>query len=174
MNIKNSIGIALTGLLVGATALVGCQQRSKSGEERSRQELSEQQGEPTQQQQGQEQGQQEGMIDESIEPVGGTEVGGTATREGQTEVQAERRVLEREIVEYQIPTVEMCEQRVDINEMEAKHFQALGISQSSAQQIVQYREQNGPFNSVSELQNVPGIDSQALSKLQSMAGVGSK
>ena len=55
---------------------------------------------------------------------------------------------------------------VDINKDSAEKMSDLliGVGAKKAEAIVQYREQNGPFNSAEELVNVPGIGASTLQK----------
>ena len=49
-------------------------------------------------------------------------------------------------------------QKVNINEAKQEDFEQLpGIGPSIAKKIVEYREQNGKFTSIDELQEVKGI-----------------
>lgn len=49
--------------------------------------------------------------------------------------------------------------QVNINQATAEELSEvmLGIGLKKAQSIVNYRDQNGPFSSIEQLQNVPGI-----------------
>lgn len=62
---------------------------------------------------------------------------------------------------------------VNINTATAEELKALpGIGPSKAAAIVAYREQNGSFKSVDDLQNVKGIGAGILAKLREEATVG--
>jgi competence protein ComEA len=62
---------------------------------------------------------------------------------------------------------------VDINRADAVALEALpGVGPSIAQAIVEWRETNGPFASVDELDDVPGIGPATLDKIRDSARVG--
>ena len=63
-------------------------------------------------------------------------------------------------------------QRVDLNRAEAWLLQALpGMGEARAQAIVDYRRQNGPFHSVSDLLKVSGISQATLDRLRDLVTV---
>jgi competence protein ComEA len=62
---------------------------------------------------------------------------------------------------------------VDINTADAAALEALpGIGPSIAQAIVEWRDANGPFASVDELEDVPGIGPATLAEIRDSARVG--
>lgn len=62
---------------------------------------------------------------------------------------------------------------VDINSADASALESLpGIGPSKAAAIVQYRTDHGPFKSVDELDNVPGIGSATLAALRDQVTLG--
>ncbi len=62
---------------------------------------------------------------------------------------------------------------VDINTADAVALEALpGVGPSIAQAIVEWRETNGPFASVDELEDVPGIGPATLDEIRAGARVG--
>jgi comEA protein len=64
-------------------------------------------------------------------------------------------------------------QKIDINRAEAWLLEALpGIGPSKAQAIIDYREQNGGFNDVSEILSVPGIGESIYKDIKDMITVG--
>ncbi|MCY1265979.1 competence protein ComEA helix-hairpin-helix repeat region [compost metagenome] len=56
--------------------------------------------------------------------------------------------------------------KLNINSADAEAFQRelVGIGETKAKAIVQYREQNGPFSSVDDLLEVKGIGAKTLEK----------
>lgn len=63
---------------------------------------------------------------------------------------------------------------VDVNTASAQELQSVpGIDQTLAQNIVSYREANGPFASVDDLLKVSGMDQQKLDSIRSSITVGS-
>lgn len=55
----------------------------------------------------------------------------------------------------------------DINTADEKELQALlGIGPQKAQRIVQYRKIYGPFRSLEELDDVPGIGPKIIEKIE--------
>ncbi len=63
-------------------------------------------------------------------------------------------------------------QRIDINRAEAWLLAALpGIGDTKARDILDYREQNGPFRSTSDLLNIKGIGSATLDRIRDLITV---
>ena len=66
-----------------------------------------------------------------------------------------------------VPRVGEVPQRVNINTAEAWLLEALpGIGEVSAQRIIEYRDENGPFQRVEDLTMVEGIGLTTLEKLR--------
>ncbi|HOE73080.1 MAG TPA: helix-hairpin-helix domain-containing protein [Desulfomonilia bacterium] len=64
-------------------------------------------------------------------------------------------------------------EKVDINTATVEELQSLpGMDQELAQNIIDYREANGPFGSVEELISVEGIDNEKLDALREQITVG--
>ena len=62
---------------------------------------------------------------------------------------------------------------IDLNAADVYELQRLpGIGEARAQDIVAYREEHGPFQSVDELDNVKGIGEGILAGLRDYAAVG--
>lgn len=58
-------------------------------------------------------------------------------------------------------------EKVSINRASASEMETLnGIGPSKAANIIKYREENGPFSSVEDLVNVPGIGEKTLESLK--------
>ena len=65
------------------------------------------------------------------------------------------------------PMVAFAALPVNINEADAVALEQInGVGPAKAAAIVSYRDQNGPFRSVDELQNVPGIGSKSLEQIR--------
>jgi competence protein ComEA len=63
--------------------------------------------------------------------------------------------------------------RVDINTATLAELDALpGIGPTTAQSIMDYRLQNGPFQVIQEIQNVPGIGAATFAQIQDYISVG--
>lgn len=63
-------------------------------------------------------------------------------------------------------------QRLRLNEASLAELEQLpGIGPSLAQAILQYRDENGPFQSVDQLQDVPGIGPAKLSAVEDLVQV---
>jgi competence protein ComEA len=63
-------------------------------------------------------------------------------------------------------------QRIDINRAAAWLLEALpGIGEVKAQEIIDYRNQNGPFNNTNELLNVNGIGESTLEGIEDLITV---
>ncbi|MCC7122482.1 MAG: ComEA family DNA-binding protein [Gammaproteobacteria bacterium] len=65
-------------------------------------------------------------------------------------------------------------ERVDINAANASELAGglVGIGQTKAEAIIDYREQNGPFESVDDLALVKGIGPATIEKNRDRIGVG--
>jgi competence protein ComEA len=61
---------------------------------------------------------------------------------------------------------------VNVNTAGAEELDSLpGIGQEYAKRIIQYREENGPFRSIEELKNVPGIGDKRFEQIKSLVSV---
>ncbi|TYL44319.1 helix-hairpin-helix domain-containing protein [Dickeya chrysanthemi] len=67
------------------------------------------------------------------------------------------------------PLVAADEEEVSINTATAEQLATVmnGVGLKKAQAIVSYREQNGPFTQIEQLQEVPGIGSALIERNQS-------
>lgn len=67
----------------------------------------------------------------------------------------------------------MAQSTIDVNTASATELQQVpGIDQTLAQNIVSYRDANGPFSSVDDLSKVQGMDQQKLDSLRNYLTVG--
>ncbi|REJ10646.1 ComEA family DNA-binding protein [Halobacillus trueperi] len=81
---------------------------------------------------------------------------------------ASERVSSDEIVEKGSQAAE----KISINRASASEMEKLnGIGPSKAASIIKYREENGPFSSLEDLVNVPGIGEKTLENLKEMITV---
>lgn len=68
---------------------------------------------------------------------------------------------------YEEPMPGVVIEPVNINNATVAELMAIpGMDQTTAQNIVQYREVNGPFDSVDGLLNVSGVDDQRLNSIR--------
>ncbi len=66
----------------------------------------------------------------------------------------------------------MAADKIDINTATKAELQTLnGIGDATADAIIEYRIQNGPFSSISELENVKGIGHKKAEKLAELISV---
>lgn len=107
----------------------------------------------------------EEVIRKDIEP-GNTDLGGQVVNRGETEAQAQKEIVTKrtETMSEDLPTVSKAQQRLDLNRMKVEDFVVLGLDRQQAEKIIQYREQNGPFRSFSDLSKVQGLDQNWLSR----------
>ncbi len=70
------------------------------------------------------------------------------------------------------PAAAATQGAVNVNQATAKQLEALpGVGKVTAEQIVAYRTQKGPFASVDDLGNVKGIGPKTLEKLRPLVAV---
>ncbi len=63
----------------------------------------------------------------------------------------------------------LAQGKVDINKADVKGLMSLkGIGEQKAQAIIKYRQMNGPFQSLDDLQNVPGIGAKTVANNKGM------
>lgn len=89
----------------------------------------------------------------------------------QVEYTTKKQITETVLREQEIPTVQICQTKANINEMDKEDFMALGFDQQAAERIVQTRQQRGQFQSVEELSQIQGVSQNALSRVQGDLGV---
>lgn len=73
-----------------------------------------------------------------------------------------------------VPTVLEGQKKLDINRMSAGDFKAVGIPESTAKNIVDYRDKHDGFRSVDELSQVPGVSASMIAPLRSKLGLSPK
>ena len=62
---------------------------------------------------------------------------------------------------------EAAEDKVNINTADAAALMTLpGIGEAKAESIIQYRNEHGPFSSIEEIQEIPGIKQAVFSKIE--------
>jgi len=102
-------------------------------------------------------------------------LGRPAEQQGKEEIRGSREIVERrtERVRESIPTVVTGQEMADINRMEEEDFHALGLAESIAEKIVDFRDKqpDDRFTSVDQLKQVPGMDLNWLSQQQGKLGV---
>jgi len=69
--------------------------------------------------------------------------------------------------------VAVAQARVDINTADARTLQTLpGVGKVTAERIIAYRTEKGPFKTVRDLLNVKGVGEKTLAKFEAMVVVG--
>ncbi len=69
--------------------------------------------------------------------------------------------------------VALAQGKVDINKADVKELMSLkGIGEQKAKAIVKYRQMNGPFQSLDDLQGVPGIGEKTIADNKGMIAIG--
>lgn len=98
----------------------------------------------------------------------------TVVRESEEEVEyrTQREVTKTILHKENIPTVQTCRTKADINKMDKGDFQALGFDPQAADRIVQQREQQGQFRSVEDLSRIQGVSPDAFSQVRNDLAVG--
>ena len=71
-----------------------------------------------------------------------------------------------------VPTIGLSPQKININNAEIWLLQALPeIGEIRARAIVDYRSQNGPFNSIEEIKQVPGLSQSTFEKIRGLISI---
>ncbi len=69
--------------------------------------------------------------------------------------------------------VALAQGKVDINKADVKGLMSLkGIGEQKAKAIIKYRQMNGPFQSLDDLQGVPGIGEKTIADNKGMIAIG--
>ncbi|MEO5968540.1 MAG: helix-hairpin-helix domain-containing protein [Bdellovibrionia bacterium] len=101
-------------------------------------------------------------------------LGSVAEQPGKEEVRGQREIVQErtEQIKENIPTIVVGEKKADLNRMEFKDFRALGMTEETARNVVDYRKShNNRFTSVEELKQVPGIDLEWFARNQNKIGI---
>ena len=99
------------------------------------------------------------------------EIGKVESGKGSAEVQTRKEVIKTETGKATIPTVEEKHVKADINRMNDKDFEQMGMPRESAESVIRYRHEHGNFASVDELRNVPGLSTHWLNQMSSKLAV---
>lgn len=92
-------------------------------------------------------------------------------KESETVVEEKITRTETETKSRDLPGIEEVKIKADINRMKAEDFMALGLPKESAENIIDYREEQGSFRSVDELKQVPGLDHAWVDQNRTKLGV---
>jgi len=115
------------------------------------------------------------VVDRSAESVmqEPAELDDQVAEKGSTEVEytTKRQVTETVLKERDIPTIQICETKANINEMDKDDFTALGFDPDAADKIVKAREQKGSFSSVDDLSQIEGVPAGTIGQLRNDLGV---
>lgn len=99
------------------------------------------------------------------------ELGQIPTTTEDSEISGTREVVKTEEYEAEIPVIIRSSRRADINKMEKEDFVALGLSPEISEKVVEFRDDQDKFRSVSELSQVPGMDMAWLNRTRDKLGV---
>ena len=98
-------------------------------------------------------------------------LGSQSAQPGSTQVTTEREVTATMIEKHQIPTVQITSLRADLNRVNAKQLEVLGLPQDVAQNTVKYRDVHGRFGDINTLMQVPGMNQELFSRVSPRLGV---
>lgn len=71
------------------------------------------------------------------------------------------------------PLAAFADITVDVNTASATELEAIkGVGPAKAQAIVKYREENGPFASIEDLEKVPGIGAKSVEQMREQISLG--
>ncbi|MFR8961172.1 MAG: ComEA family DNA-binding protein, partial [Enterococcus faecalis] len=70
------------------------------------------------------------------------------------------------------PAQQNQEEKINLNTATEAELQTIsGIGAKKAQEIIRFRDEQGPFKTVEELKNVPGIGEKTVERLKDMLTV---
>lgn len=95
----------------------------------------------------------------------------TNVDKGTEKVQVQKEQTRTITSEERVPTVTTGPKKFDINRMTTDDFRSIGLSDSAAKSIVDYRDQHDGFKSVDELSQVPGVSPQMIAPLRDKLGM---
>ncbi len=96
------------------------------------------------------------------------------TQNGNNETETTRYPLSETVEQIQSAKKdEQSNDKVDINKATQEELMCLtGIGQTRAQKIIEYRNQNGAFNTIEDIMNVTGIKDGIFNKIKDQITVG--
>lgn len=111
------------------------------------------------------------VVQRSVKGVDKGDIGAREVEEGEAEVDVRRRVVVQKIEQLDVPTLRVCQEYADLNEISSDQLVAFGVPAEAAQSIVQYRERNGAFGRVNEITQAEGVGQEVLAQLQNTVAV---
>lgn len=77
-----------------------------------------------------------------------------------------------ETLQESAPAQQNQEEKINLNTATEAELQTIsGIGAKKAQEIIRFRDEQGPFKTVEELKNVPGIGEKTVDRLKDMLTV---
>ncbi|MEE0125305.1 MAG: helix-hairpin-helix domain-containing protein, partial [Enterococcus faecalis] len=77
-----------------------------------------------------------------------------------------------ETLQESAPAQQNQEEKINLNTATEAELQTIsGIGAKKAQEIIRFRDEQGPFKTVEELKNVPGIGEKTVERLKDMLTV---
>lgn len=77
-----------------------------------------------------------------------------------------------ETLQESAPDQQNQEEKINLNTATEAELQTIsGIGAKKAQEIIRFRDEQGPFKTVKELKNVPGIGEKTVERLKDMLTV---
>lgn len=77
-----------------------------------------------------------------------------------------------ETLQESAPAQQNQEEKINLNRATEAELQTIsGIGAKKAQEIIRFRDEQGPFKTVEELKNVPGIGEKTVERLKDMLTV---
>lgn len=74
-----------------------------------------------------------------------------------------------ETLQESAPAQQNQEEKINLNTATEAELQTIsGIGAKKAQEIIRFRDEQGPFKTVEELKNVPGIGEKTVERLKDM------
>ena len=106
----------------------------------------------------------EQIVSEQATPL--SDQAGIAQERTDTEVKAKKETVKKETktLEEDVPSVVSGQTKFDVNKMNAEDFVAIGLDRDTADRVIQHRDQNGPFSSITDLSGVQGVSQSWLNQ----------